>query len=265
MLRGVADSKLAGIFLVALGFFVDNNLPKHVAIIMDGNGRWARRQDKARIMGHKSGVASAQEIIKASAEKGIQVLSLFAFSSENWNRPEKEVSYLMDLFLKTLTKEAKELHKNKIRLRFIGDRSRFSAKLCHRIQESETLTEKNTGMQLLVAVNYGGRWDIVQATRNLVSQVLAGDLNPDEIDETVFQKALLIADLPEPDLLIRTSGEQRISNFFLWQCAYTELYFTPVLWPDFKRDAFEDALTSYAQRQRRFGLTAEQMENTQHA
>ncbi len=226
---------------------------------MDGNGRWAKQRKLPRVAGHRAGVDATREVVRVAAEQGIEVLSLFAFSSENWRRPGKEVSFLMDLFLKALAKEVAQIHKQNIRLQFIGERSRFSEKLQNSMVEGEQLTAQNTGMQLIIAVNYGGRWDITHACQQLVKHVLAGQISVDSIDEQALQQQLCIADLPEPDFFIRTSGEQRISNFFLWQLAYTELYFTDIYWPDFRTNHFNQALQNYAQRKRRFGKTNEQM------
>lgn len=235
------------------------NLPQHIAIVMDGNGRWARQRFLPRFAGHRAGVDTARDIIKACAQKGIKTLSLFAFSSENWQRPAEEVSFLMDLFLKALSKEVAELHRNGICLRFIGDRSRFQEKLQKIMTYAEELTQHNQQLQLVIAVNYGGQWDILQATKKIAQLVSEGKLTPDGITPELFRNELCLAGLPEPDLLIRTSGEKRISNFFLWQLAYAELYFTDTYWPDFKADALEKALDYYIQRQRRFGLTSEQI------
>jgi len=228
-------------------------LPKHIAIVMDGNGRWARRKHLPHIAGHRAGVKTVQEVIKQVAERGIEVLSLFAFSSENWQRPKREVSALMDLFLRAIKKEIMAIHENQIRLRFIGDLSLFSQKLRHAMHEAEQLTQSNTGLQLVIAVNYGGRWDIVSAVRKIARDVLAGEIAQAEINESLLKTYLSVADIPEPDLFIRTSGELRISNFFLWQLAYAELYFTDVLWPDFTHEHLDAALQAFSKRQRRFG------------
>ncbi len=237
-----------------------SDLPKHVAIIMDGNGRWAKKRFMPRIAGHKAGVKSARMAVKVCAENDIAALTIFAFSSENWNRPRKEVDLLMDLFINSLREEARSINENNIRMRIIGDRTAFSEKLQSRIAEVETLTENNTGMTLSIAANYGGRWDIIQA----VQQLITDGINPEEINQTVLEKYLTMSDLPAPDLFIRTGGEHRISNFMLWQIAYTELYFTDTLWPDFSEQHFIEAFCDYAGRQRRFGKTGEQVE-TEHA
>ena len=240
-------------------------LPRHIAIIMDGNGRWARRHGMPRPAGHREGVKAVRRIVEACRTRGVTALTLFAFSSENWRRPATEVKLLMDLFLNTLRKEIDDLHANGVRVRFIGDRSAFSTKLCRLMDESDQRTRDNSGMQLAIAVNYGGRWDIVEAARRLAEQVRAGELSPAEIDSETFAEGLSLADLPEPDLFIRTGGEQRISNYLLWQLAYTELYFTELLWPDFDAQTLDNALAWYAGRQRRFGQTGEQVERIQGA
>lgn len=237
-----------------------SDLPKHVAIIMDGNGRWAKKRLMPRIAGHKTGVKSARMAVKVCAENDIAALTIFAFSSENWNRPRKEVDLLMDLFINSLREEAKSINENNIRMRIIGDRTAFSEKLQSRIAEVESLTENNTGMTLSIAANYGGRWDIVQA----VQQLIASGVKSEDIDQALIEEKLTMADLPAPDLFIRTGGEHRISNFLLWQIAYTELYFTDTLWPDFSEQHLIEAFCDYAGRQRRFGKTGEQVE-TEHA
>ncbi len=240
-------------------------VPRHVAVIMDGNGRWAKKRHMPRVVGHKAGVKAVRGIVEACAQKKVQVLTLFAFSSENWRRPEQEVSLLMDLFLTSLKGEVKKLHENNIRLRIIGDTTRFSSRLQDQITAAESLTFNNTSLELVIAVNYGGRWDLTQAARNLAAKVVQGDIGLEAINEDSFAHCLALSDLPEPDLFIRTGGEQRISNFLLWQLAYTELYFTETLWPDFDEQAFELALNSFATRQRRFGRTGDQLEQSGHA
>ncbi len=233
--------------------------PRHVAIVMDGNGRWAKQRKLPRFAGHTAGVDTVKGVVRACVEEGIKVLTLFAFSSENWRRPRDEVSMLMGLFISALDQQVKKLHENNIRLRVIGDRSAFNAALQKRIRDGETLTRDNDGLVLVIAANYGGRWDIVEATRALARTVAAGALDPEEISEQQMAHHMSLKDLPEPDLFIRTGGEQRVSNFLLWDMAYTELYFTETLWPDFDRAAFDEALASYARRQRRFGRTSEQV------
>jgi undecaprenyl diphosphate synthase len=237
-------------------------LPRHIAIIMDGNGRWAQRRALPRHAGHRAGVSSVQKIVEACAEKGIQALTLFAFSSENWRRPQREVGLLMDLFMTSLQRQIKRLHQNDVRVKFIGNRHAFAAKLQERIADAEDLTAGNRGLTLLVAANYGGRWEITQAARRITERVQRGELRIEEITERVFGNYLSFPRLPEPDLFIRTGGEQRISNFLLWHLAYTEMYFTDVLWPDFDVNGLEDALRFFSKRQRRFGRTGEQVEQT---
>ncbi len=236
-----------------------HRIPRHVAIIMDGNGRWAEQRHLPRIAGHQAGVDAVRGVVEGCGEKGIEVLTLFAFSSENWRRPKEEVGLLMGLFMTALEQQVRKLHKNNVRLQIIGDRAAFAPKLQSRIAESEQITRTNTGLRLVVAANYGGRWDIVRAASRIAARARAGELDPEAITQEVFESALSIHDLPPPDLFIRTGGEQRISNFLLWQLAYTELYFTETLWPDFDRQAFEDALASFASRQRRFGRTGKQV------
>nr|WP_279387988.1 polyprenyl diphosphate synthase [Thiobaca trueperi] len=235
-------------------------VPRHVAIIMDGNGRWARQRGRPRTFGHREGVRSVRAVVEESVRRGVGTLTLFAFSSENWQRPRAEVTVLMELFMTALRGEVRRLNDNDVRLRVIGERSAFPEKLQHRIIEAESLTATNTTLNLQVAANYGGRWDMTQAARRLVADVQAGRLDPDAIDEQALTQRLSFPDLPEPDLFIRTGGEQRLSNFLLWQAAYAELYFTDRLWPDFNDAAFGEALDDFARRQRRFGLTGEQIE-----
>ncbi|MFZ7109358.1 polyprenyl diphosphate synthase [Avibacterium avium] len=230
-----------------------NNIPQHVAIIMDGNGRWAKQQGKMRIFGHKNGVAAVRQAVSYARKIGVKVLTLYAFSSENWTRPETEVSALMTLFMQALDLEVKKLHKNNIRLNIIGDKSRFSEKLQQKIEKAEKLTENNTALTLNIAANYGGYWDIVQATKQLATLVKNEQLTLDEITAERFQQHLVTQDQPMVDLLIRTSGEQRVSNFLLWQIAYAEFYFSDVLWPDFNEQEFNQAILAYQQRDRRFG------------
>lgn len=238
-------------------------LPRHIAMIMDGNGRWAIRRRLPRFAGHRAGVETAKDMVRLCGEKGIEVLTLFAFSSENWRRPEEEVGLLMDLFVAVLEQQVKELHENNIRLRVIGDRDALHATLRERIQEAESLTGDNSGQTLVIAANYGGRWDCCQAARRVAQRVQRGDLAVEDIDEEAMRRELSLDNLPEPDLFIRTGGERRVSNFLLWHLAYTELYFTDTLWPDFDRSAFEGALAYYASHQRRFGRTGEQVAQMQ--
>lgn len=234
-------------------------LPKHVAIVMDGNGRWAKTKNLPRVAGHEAGAESVKKIVQLCIEKGIQVLTLFAFSSENWQRPSEEVAHLMQLFLQSLRQETQSLLKNNIRLMVIGDRRRFSEELRQQISTSEQLTENNSGLVLVIAANYSGRWDITHALEKIAEDLITGTMSIKEIDTSVISQHLSLSSLPEPDLFIRTSGEQRISNFMLWQFAYTELYFSSVLWPDFQEKEFELALEFFRTRERRFGLTSEQI------
>ncbi len=234
-------------------------LPQHIAIIMDGNGRWAKQRHLPRMLGHQEGVKAVRKVIKSCSEMGIKVLTLFAFSSENWQRPEQEVNYLMTLFLNTLKNEIDKLVRNNVQLRMVGNLDRFKLPLRQWIDKSQTLTAHNTGLQLIIAVNYSGQWDIVQATQKLMDDVKRGVLVAEDLTQEVFSNYLSLAHLPDLDLLIRTSGEYRISNFLLWQLAYTELYFTNTLWPDFNEQALNKALHFYAQRERRFGFTSEQL------
>jgi len=243
----------------------EQGLPRHVAIIMDGNGRWANRRNLPRYMGHREGVKAVRRAVEACRERGIQALTLFAFSSENWRRPKSEVGLLMDLFVRTLKKEVDRLDRNGVRMRFIGDRTPFDPKLRKLMESAERQTAGNEQMTLVIAVNYGGRWDLAQAARKLAERVARGELDVQDIDSDALGKELCISDLPEPDLFIRTGGEQRISNYLLWQLAYTELYFTELLWPDFDDAAFKDALESFAGRQRRYGQTGDQVEQSKRA
>ncbi|MEY3884104.1 MAG: hypothetical protein RLZZ379_1382 [Pseudomonadota bacterium] len=231
-------------------------IPKHIAVIMDGNGRWARKRFLPRIAGHKRGVETVRDLVKYCINLKVEYLTLFAFSSENWRRPAEEVSFLMSLFMQALKREVVKLHQNNIKLVMIGDRSRFDAELIAQIEASELLTAKNTGLVLSIAANYGGRWDVLQATNKmqLAAPHLAGMYTEEHLTPH-----LAMSYAPEPDLFIRTGGEKRISNFLLWQLAYTELYFTDTLWPDFNEEAFNLAIDSYQQRERRFGRTSEQL------
>jgi undecaprenyl diphosphate synthase len=234
-------------------------IPQHIAIIMDGNGRWAQQRHMPRTYGHKKGVDATRKSIAFFARAGVKHLTLFAFSSENWNRPQEEVSTLMSLFVSSLKKNTDELNSNGIRIRFIGDRSAFSDKLKAQIQASETLTANNTQMTLNVAANYGGQWDILQAVQQIAKQVEERQLAASEITAEALAERLSLADSPDPDLFIRTGGETRISNFLLWQLAYSELFFTDVLWPDFSEQEMQRALDTYSGRQRRFGKTGDQL------
>lgn len=234
-------------------------VPRHVAIIMDGNGRWAQQRKMPRTYGHKKGVEATRAAISFYARAGVEQLTLFAFSSENWNRPADEVSTLMSLFITSLKKNTDELLANGIRIRFIGDRRAFSEKLVTQIEKSEQQTLGNGAMTLNIAANYGGQWDIMQAVRKLMHKVQDKNLPIETLVEKDLADELSLADAPDPDLFIRTGGEQRISNFLLWQIAYAELYFTDVLWPDFNAEIMQDSLDAFARRQRRFGQTAEQI------
>jgi undecaprenyl diphosphate synthase len=234
-------------------------VPQHVAIIMDGNGRWAQQRGKSRVAGHKSGVEAVRSSVSTAIKQGVKALTLFAFSSENWQRPEQEVSVLMDLFMFVLTREVKKLHKNGVRFQVIGDVSRFSDKLQKKIKVSEDLTANNKGMVLSVAANYGGRWDIANAAKKLAEKVANNVMSVDDVSEETLHEETCLSNLPELDLLIRTGGDFRISNFLLWQAAYAEFYFTDTLWPDFDEQAFIKAMGCFDERERRFGLTGEQV------
>lgn len=234
-------------------------VPRHIAIIMDGNGRWAKQRMQPRFMGHRAGVRAVEGIVKHCVASGVEVLSLFAFSSENWRRPGKEVSLLMELFSHALENQVKRLHKNNIRLNIIGDTSRFSPSLQQQITAATSLTAANSGLVLNIAANYGGRWDITQSVQQIVAKIQTGELEAKQVDESLIADHLVTAALPEPDLFIRTGGEQRISNFLLWQLAYTELYFTDKLWPEFTAQDLDNAIESFASRERRFGRTSEQI------
>ena len=237
-----------------------SHYPRHIAIIMDGNGRWAQQRHLPRIMGHPAGVKAVKRVVKYCAQQEIQVLTLFAFSSENWRRPREEVSKLMGLFMATMQKEVNSLDKNNIRLRFIGDRAEFSEKLQQKMADSEQKTENNTGLTLVIAANYGGHRDLTLAMQSIAKQVNEGKISPEEVDESMIASALSIPDLPDPDLFIRTGGEKRISNFLLWQLAYTEFHFTQKLWPDFDAQTMQDAIDDFLTRERRFGRTSEQVQ-----
>jgi len=234
--------------------------PRHIAIIMDGNGRWARQRALPRIGGHRAGIKPVREVVRHCAELEIEVLTLFAFSSENWRRPPDEVGGLMGLFLEALQREIDELHANSIRVRFIGDRDKLGPPLVAAARAAELRTAANTGLELVIAVAYGGRWDIAGAARYLAEEARAGRLDPTTIDESTVAAALATADLPDVDLLIRTGGERRISNFLLWSVAYSELFFSDLLWPEFTTAEIDRAVEFYALRQRRFGRTSEQIE-----
>jgi len=229
---------------------------------MDGNGRWAKKRGLPRAAGHQSGFRTTRDIVEACVRERIEALTLFAFSSENWKRPEKEVGLLMDLFLRALKSEVSDLHENNVFIQFIGERSAFGDKLQEQMSRAEELTAKNGGLKLSIAVNYGGRWDIINATKQIARKARDGELDPESIDVDSFSEHVSLSDIPDPDLFIRTGGEKRISNYLLWHLAYTELYFTDVLWPDFSDVELGQSLDFYAGRQRRFGRTGEQVQDT---
>ena len=235
-------------------------VPRHIAVIMDGNGRWANRNGKPRFAGHRAGVKAARTIVEACAQADVEFLTLFAFSSENWNRPAEEVNALMRLFVEVLQREVDALHENGIRLKFIGARQNLPTILQKRMEDAEARTAGNTRMTLVLAVAFGGRWDIVQAVRRIAEKVRAGDVDAADVDESVIARHLSLAGLPEPDLLIRTGGERRVSNFLLWDLAYTELYFTDTLWPEFGPEDLDRALAFFGSRERRFGKVGDEVE-----
>jgi len=235
------------------------SLPRHLAIIMDGNGRWAQRRRRPRMIGHRAGARAVNRTIDFCLDKGIGVLTLFAFSSENWGRPQEEVDALMKLFLHALDREVEELQRRGVQVRFIGDRARFAPTIARRMDAAEQATAGNDRLVLAIAASYGGRQDIAQAARTLAAEVAAGRLAPEDITEDLLGRHVALSDLPPPDLFIRTGGDTRVSNFLLWQLAYTELWFTEALWPEFDADILQQALDAYAQRERRFGLTSAQV------
>ena len=239
----------------------ENGIPRHIAIIMDGNGRWAEKRFMPRALGHQAGVKAVRKIVERAGNLGVEVLTLFAFSSENWRRPKEEVSLLMSLFVETLQREIDTLDKNGIRLLFIGDRSAFPDVLRQKMQEGETQTQHNNALTLVIAANYGGHWDITQATQKIIDKMASGEISKQSVSPELIENHLSTAGLPDPDLFIRTGGEERVSNFLLWQLAYTELYFTPTLWPDFDQGSLDDAIGSFKTRERRFGHTGEQILN----
>ena len=234
-------------------------LPQHVAIIMDGNGRWAKERGKLRVFGHKNGVAAVRDTVEGAVEIGISYLTLYAFSTENWNRPKLEVSALMELLVKTINKETKTLMENGVKLHAIGNLDQLPAKCCDQLHETMQKTADNTNCTLTLALSYSARWEITEAARQLALQVQSGEITPNDIDENRFAQQLSTRGMPDPELMIRTSGEQRISNYLLWQLAYAELYVTDKLWPEFRRTDLFEALLAYQQRERRFGLTSEQL------
>ena len=238
--------------------------PEHVAIIMDGNGRWAKSRGLPRVAGHRAGVKTLRKLIEHSVKIKLNAITVYAFSRENWQRPESEVGLLMDLFISALNSEVKDLHKNNVKLTFIGDRSAFNSKLQNSINKSELLTASNNGLCLNIAANYSGRWDIVQAYQSIAKDIESKSISIEDIDETLVSNKLSLADHKDPELFIRTGGEQRISNYLLWQAAYAELYFTETLWPDFDAKQFDTAIDWFSKRQRRFGKTSEQIEQTKN-
>lgn len=236
-----------------------NKIPEHVAIIMDGNGRWAERQGEHRVFGHSKGVESVREALTAAGEIGVKYLTLYAFSTENWNRPKEEVDALMDLLVKTIAMEVESLNENEVRLHVIGDLESLPEGCVEALNQSIEDTKDNDRVNLILALSYSSKWEITRAIKNIVDDVQEGNLSADDIDSETIDQYLNTANYPEPELLIRTSGERRISNFLLWQLAYSELYFTETLWPDFKKENFFEAIYSYQQRERRFGKTSAQL------
>lgn len=235
------------------------NLPQHIAVIMDGNGRWAKKKGAVRVFGHKSAVKAVRDVTEASAELGIKYLTLYAFSTENWSRPKAEVEALMKLLVSTIRKEVKTLIKNNVKLQSIGNTSDLP-KTCQReLQEAITLTKDNTGLTLTLALSYSGRWDIINAVKSIADDVKSGKVDLNSIDSNLFSKYLSTNKMPDPELMIRTSGEMRVSNFLLWQLAYSEIYISPILWPDFRREHLYEAIVDYQNRERRFGKTSEQV------
>jgi len=244
-----------------------NNIPKHIAVIMDGNGRWAKERGQDRVYGHHEGVVSVRELVKACAELKVGYLTLYAFSTENWNRPQHEVNALMELLVNTIRREIDELNSNNVVLSIIGDINSLPENCIKEMREAEALTAKNSGLHLIMALSYSSRWEIIEATKKIASQVKAGQIAVTDIDEKLFEQNLSTAHIPHPELMIRTSGEHRISNFLLYQLAYAELYFTNVHWPDFRKEHLAEAIINYQQRERRFGKTSEQIQtnSTDHA
>ena len=239
--------------------FTSENVPTHIAIIMDGNGRWAKKNGKPRVFGHKSGVASVRSVTEGAAEAGVKYITLYAFSTENWNRPKAEVMALMQLLVSTIAGETKTLNKNNIRLQAIGDLNSLPKNCFRELNKAIENTSKNDGMTLVLALSYSSRWEIINAVNSLLIDVKAGVLSESEVSETTFKNYLCTKDIPDPELIIRTSGEHRISNFLLWQAAYSEFYFTDLLWPDFRKENLWDAIENYQSRERRFGKTSEQL------
>lgn len=234
-------------------------IPQHIAVIMDGNGRWAKQKGLARVFGHKNAVKAVREITEASAELGVKYLTLYAFSTENWNRPKEEVYALMQLLIRTIRSETETLQKNNIKLGAIGNLDKLPKDCINELEQAMELTKNNTGMTLILALSYSGRWEIMNAVKLLAKDVKSGKINPDDIDDAIFNEYLNTGAIPDPELIIRTSGEMRISNFLLWQLAYSELFFTDILWPDFRKEHLYEALLDYQGRERRFGKTSEQV------
>ncbi|WP_207433952.1 isoprenyl transferase [Sabulibacter ruber] len=236
------------------------NLPQHIAVIMDGNGRWAKKKGNLRIFGHQNAITAVRDTVEGAAELGVKFLTLYAFSTENWSRPKYEVDALMQLLVSTIRKETETLNKNNIRLQSIGDLAALPSACRKQLEEAIEMTSQNTRMTLVVALSYSGRWELINAMQKMAAMVKAGELEPEAINEAVVQSCLNTVGIPDPELLIRTSGEQRISNFLLWQLAYTELYITDLLWPDFRKEHLYEAILSFQQRERRFGKTSEQLQ-----
>ncbi len=237
-----------------------NKLPKHIAIIMDGNGRWAKNNDKARIYGHHAGVEAVRKVVETCTELGVQYLTLYAFSTENWKRPEAEVNALMELLVRTIRKETPDLNKNNVRIGMIGDGHSLPKACIDELEEAKKITENNTGLNLILALSYSGRWEITNAMQQIAVKVQAGILHAEDIDEQTISVHMNTKNIPDPELLIRTSGEYRLSNFLLWQSAYTEYYFTETLWPDFDKNELLKAILDYQKRERRFGKTTDQIQ-----
>ena len=236
-----------------------NRIPQHVAIIMDGNGRWAKSKGLDRIFGHREGVDSVDKVMEAASDLGVKYITLYAFSTENWNRPDTEVNALMEILSEALKKYIEKISQNNVRLMVIGDKSRLSKVTLSNLSEAEKMTEGNTGLTMILAISYSSRWEIVEATKRIAAEVKTGALDVEAINEQIFSNHLTTAGIPDPDLLVRTSGELRISNFLMWQLSYSELYFTPVSWPEFKKEQFFEAIIDYQKRERRFGKTSEQV------
>ena len=233
-----------------------NRLPRHIAMIMDGNGRWARKKGGERLFGHRNGVESVRQVVEAAGELGVEYLTLYAFSTENWNRPRTEIDGLMSLLTKTIAKETQKLDKNNVRLLVIGNVSDLPKSVHKQLMNAMSFLSENTGLTLVLALSYSGRWEITDAVKKMMADAASGQLEPDQVDSALLESYLATSFMPDPELLIRTSGERRISNFLLWQLAYTELYFTPVLWPDYRKEHFYEAIIDYQRRERRFGMVS---------